>query len=68
MEPCRRIGRETDRRLVAECIEGQRAALLDHLEERQDEVAGNTEDFLGAVVAESVEQGTTECRHGNPWA
>jgi hypothetical protein len=32
MESRRRIGRETDRWLVAERVEGQRAALLDHLE------------------------------------
>ena len=64
VEPCRRIGRETDRRFVAERVERQRAAFLDQLEERQDEVAGNAKDFLSALIAQSVKQGTAKCGHG----
>ena len=49
-EPPGGIGGEAHGRLVAQRVQRQDAALLDHLEERQREVAGDAEDLAGAVA------------------
>ena len=61
---CRRIGRETDAGLMAQRVMRKNAALLDDLEERQHEIAGNPENFAGAVVLEALQQRGGERRHG----
>ena len=60
---CRRVRREADCRLVAECEMRKDAAFLDHLEQRQHEIAGNPEDFACAMVLESLQERGRESRH-----
>jgi len=58
----RRIRGEAHRRLMAQRVAGQNAAFLDHLEERQHEVAGDAENFARAVVFQAVQQRGAESR------
>jgi hypothetical protein len=59
----RRVSCETDARLVAQREVRKDAALLDHLEERQHEIAGDPEDFTRAMALEALQQRSRERRH-----
>ena len=61
----RGIGREADARLVAERVVRKDPAFLDHLEERQHEIARDAEDLAGAVVLQTLQQGRGE--HDATW-
>ena len=52
----RRIGREADGGLVAQRVQGQNRGLLDHLEKRQYEIAGDAEDLARAVIYQCMEK------------
>ena len=62
----RRIGREADRRLMAQRVVRQDPAFLDHLEQRQHEIARDAEDLAGPVILQPVEQRGGERRHLRP--
>ncbi len=59
----RRVGREAHAGLMAQRVVRQDPALLDHLEERQHEVARNAEDLARAVVLEALQQRYRQCGH-----
>ena len=61
----RGIGSEADTRLVAQRVVREDPAVLDHLEERQHEIARDPEDFAGAVVLQALQQGRRE--HDATW-
>lgn len=50
---------------MAQRVVREDPALLDHLVERQHEIAGDAEDFAGAVVLQTLQQGDGE--HGAIW-
>jgi len=54
--------------LVAQRVVRQDSALLDDLEERQHEVARNSEDFTGAVVLQALQQCGRERGHPHDFA
>ena len=59
----RRIRRETHRRLVAQFEMRQDPRSLDRLVERQHEIAGNAEDFTGAMRFQRAQQNGCEIGH-----
>ena len=64
-DPRRAIRREAHARLVAQRVQRQNARFLDHLEERQSEIAGDSEDPGRTVVLERMEERFGEV-HGRP--
>ncbi len=58
------IGREADRRLVAERVARQDFRFLDDLVERQHEIAGDAEDLPGAVVLQALQKRGGKRGHG----
>jgi hypothetical protein len=65
MIACRRIRRETNRRLMAQRETRQDVAFFDDLEQRQHVIAGNTENLVGALVLQRGEQSMGKRRHGS---
>ena len=62
----RGVGREADRRLMTEREVRKHIAFLDDLEERQHEIARDTENFPGAVSFQAFEQSGGKRRHATP--
>ena len=60
------IGGKPDARLMAQGMERQDIGLLDGAEERQGEIAGDAEDFTGAIVFERRQQGVCEFQALSP--
>ena len=63
-DPRRAVGREPHARLVRERMQRQDARLLDHLEQRQSEIARDAEDPGRTVILERVQQGLSEVHRG----
>ncbi len=62
----RGVGGEADRRLMTEREVRQHLAFLDDLEQRQHEVARDTENLPGAVSFQAFEQSGGKRRHATP--
>ena len=60
----RRIGGEADAWLMADSVMRQDLRFFDDLVERQHEVAGDAEDFPGAVILEALQESGRKRGHG----
>ena len=65
MKPRRRVRRKAHGRLVAQGVERQPPAFLDHLEERKHEIARDPEDFPRTMLGKGVDQSVTQAGHSD---